>query len=140
MKDIKKIVRNIISKNNSIDFITKGLDKISNKERKEINNSFAKEGLDGNGRFEKVDHALSKIGEILSDNGLEWDEVISSDRFRGNKGRQTLNIARKTGDPFSPISIKNSLVSFSWHLLSEKPHKDSDLVKDKIYEILAYLS
>ncbi|MDB4330345.1 hypothetical protein N9948_01345 [bacterium] len=142
MSKIKKLVKKVLAerKNNVVDFITKGSDKLSKEERKDINKAFEKEGLDGNGRFSKVDHALSKIGSILDKEGIEWDEILSGDRFKGDKGRQTLNIARKTADSFSPEKIKNSMVVFTWHLMSEKPHKDSDIVKDKKFEVLAYMS
>jgi len=107
----------------SIDFITEDHkpDKIKPKERKKINEEFKKAGLDGNGRFKKIDQGISKINEILADNGLELDEVTSSDKFREDKGRIELHIARKKHkDPYSPVEIKNSLIAFSWHLLHEK--------------------
>jgi len=125
----------------SIDFITETdkPEKIKTKEKKKINEAFRKAGLDGNGRFKKIDHGISKIHEILADNDFELDEVTSSDRFREDKGRQEFRIARKKHkDPHSPTPIKNSLVAFSWHLMSEK--KVTDVVKDKTFEILAYLS
>jgi len=125
----------------SIDFITETdkPEKIKPKERKKINDEMRKEGLDGNGRFKKIDHGISKINEILADHGLELDEITSSDRFREDKGREEFKIARKKHkDPHSPIEIKNSIIVFTWHLMSEKPVTDT--VKDKIYEILAYIS
>jgi len=125
----------------SIDFITTvdKPEKMKPKERKKINDEFRKEGLDGNGRFKKIDHGISKINEILADNDFELDEVTSSDRFRENKGREEFKIARKKHkDPHSPIEIKNSIIVFTWHLMSEKPVTDT--VKDKIFEILAYVS
>jgi len=126
----------------SIDFITKETDKpekIKPKERKKINEDFRKSGLDGNGRFKKIDHGISKINEILADHGFELDEITSSDKFREDKGRIELKIARKKHkDPFSPTPIKNSIVVFSWHLMSEK--EITDTVKEKTFEILAYVS
>lgn len=125
----------------SIDFITETdkPEKMKPKERKKMNEDFRKAGLDGNGRFKKIDHGISKVNEILADYGFELDEVTSSDRFRQDKGREDFKIARKKHkDPHSPTPIKNSLVSFSWHLLHEK--EVTDTVKDKTYEILAYVS
>jgi len=138
-----KIISKTMSKlgMKSIDFITETdkPEKIKPKERKKINDSFRKEGLDGNGRFKKIDHGISKINEILADNGFELDEVTSSDRFREDKGKTEFKIARKKHkDPHSPIEIKNSIISFSWHLMSEKAI--TDIVKDKTFEILAYVS
>ena len=67
------------------------------------------------------------------------DEVTGSDRFREDKGRENFKIARKhPKDPHSPIEIKNSTIAFSWHLMSEK--NVTDMVKDKQFEILAYVS
>jgi len=125
----------------SIDFMTEvdKPEKIKPKEKKKINEAFRKAGLDGNGRFKKIDHGISKINEILADSDFELDEITSSDRFREDKGRQEFKIARKKHkDPHSPTPIKNSIVAFSWHLMSEK--KVTDVVKDKTFEILAYVS
>jgi len=141
--DRSKIISKTMSKlgMKSIDFITETdkPEKIKTKEKKKINEAFRKAGLDGNGRFKKIDHGISKINEILADHDFELDEVTSSDRFMEDKGRQEFKIARKKHkDPHSPTPIKNSLVAFSWHLMSEK--KVTDVVKDKTFEILAYLS
>ena len=125
----------------SIDFITEvdKPEKMKPKERKKINEDFRKAGLDGNGRFKKIDHGISKINEILADYGFELDEVTSSDRFREDSGRQEFKLARKKHkDPHSPTPIKNSVIAFSWHLLQEK--EVTDTVKDKTFEILAYVS
>jgi len=125
----------------SIDFITTDHkpEKMKPKERKKINDEFRKAGLDGNGRFKKIDHGISKINEILADNDFELDEITSSDRFREDKGREQFKIARKKHkDPHSPVEIKNSIIAFSWHLMSEK--SVTDVVKDKMFEILAYVS
>ena len=125
----------------SIDFITKTdkPEKMKPKERKKINEEFRKEGLDGNGRFKKIDHGISKINEILADNEFELDEITSSDRFKEDKGKEEFKIARKKHkDPHSPTEIKNSIISFSWHKMSEK--NVTDTVKEKTYEILAYVS
>jgi len=125
----------------SIDFITETdkPEKMKPKERKKINDAFRKAGLDGNGRFKKIDHGISKINEILADFDFELDEITSSDRFRQDKGREEFKIARKKHkDPHSPTPIKNSIVVFTWHLMSEK--NVTDTVKDKLFEVLAYIS
>lgn len=139
--DRLKVISKTMEKLKSVDFITETdkPEKIKPKERKKINDAFNKAGLDGNGRFKKIDHGISKINEILADNGFELDEVTSSDRFREDKGRQEFHIARKNPkDAYSPIEIKNSIISFSWHLMHEK--KITDTVKEKTFEILAYVS
>jgi len=107
-------------------------------ERKKLNDIFRKEGLDGNGRFKKIDEGIQKISSILNENGFELDEIMSSDRFKGDDGRQILHFARKTNDPYAPIKIQNSLITFSWHLMHSK--NITDTVKENTYEILAYVS
>jgi hypothetical protein len=141
--DRSKIISKTMSKLSlkSIDFINEvdKPDKMKPKEKKKMNEEFRKQGLDGNGRFKKIDQGINKINEILSDNGFELDEVTGSDRFQGDKGRQEFHIARKNKkDPHSPVEIKNSLIVFTWHLLHEK--NVTDTVKDKTFEILAYVS
>jgi len=144
MENRLKIIAKTLTKlgmEQSIDFITKTdkPEKVKPKERKKINDAFRKDGLDGNGRFKKIDHGISKINEILADNDFELDEVTGSDRFKGDKGRLELRIARKhPKDPHSPIAVTNSIIAFSWQLLHEK--KITDVVKEKTFEILAYLS
>ena len=125
----------------SVDFITKvdKPEKMKPKERKKINEEFRKEGLDGNGRFKKIDHGISEVNAVLADNGFELDEITSADRFKSDKGREEFKIARKKHkDPHSPTPIKNSIVVFTWHLMSEK--NVTDTVKDKLFEVLAYIS
>lgn len=117
------------SKSNVWDFIDKAADKLQVKERKELNEKIRKAGMDGNGRFDKIDHAISKLHEILDDNKIEIDDVMSSHRFMSDTGTNTFHLARKTADSFSPLAIKNSRLSFSWHKLDEYK-----------YEIVAYLT
>lgn len=141
--DRLKIISKTMSKlgMKSIDFITETdkPEKIKPKERKETNADFNKAGLDGNGRFKKIDHGISKITEILDKHGFELDEVMNSDRFREDSGRDQFHISRKNPkDAQSPIEIKNSIVVFTWHLMHEKAVTDT--VKEKTYEILAYVS
>lgn len=138
---IKNIVRKILASkgiisSNSVDFITKDADKISKEEKKDITKNLLKAGFDGNGRFDTVGKAISKLHDILQENGFEFDQIIDGFTTNQTKGRIQIDIARKTKDPFSPISIKNSLVSFSWHLMG---NESEDKSKRK-YEVLAYLS
>jgi hypothetical protein len=140
MGDFKKIVKDIIYRkySSAVDFITKDRDKIDKLEQKKINKEINNAGMDGNGRFEKIDHALSKLSEILSNNNLEFDEVMSSDRFRNDSGRLTFELARKTKDPHQPINIKNRKMVFTWHVLSKE--KVTDTYEKKKYEILSYVT
>jgi hypothetical protein len=137
----KKIVKKILASkgiisSNSKDFITKDADKISKDEKKQITKDLLKSGFDGNGRFSTVGQAISKLHDILEKSGFEFGEVIDGFTTNQPKGRLEIDISRKTKDPFSPIDIKNSIVSFSWHLMG---NESEDKYKRK-YEVLAYLS
>jgi hypothetical protein len=140
--NLKEQVKKIIAKKkntespNSVDFINSVSDKIDKKEKKNINDAINKNGMDGNGRFTKIDHALSKLHEILRDEELEIDDILNADIFRPDSGSKSFNLARKTKDSFSPLSIKNSKLSFSWHLTGS-PSEDKSKRK---YEIVSYLS
>ncbi len=43
-----------------------------------VNASLIRAGLDGNTRFRTPSEALARANKVLSDYGLEWDEVINS--------------------------------------------------------------
>jgi hypothetical protein len=113
-------------------------ERINPKEKRKIGDALSKAGLDGNGRFKKLDQAINIINETLHDHGFELDTVTSADKFRGDSGNTKLEIARKTDDPQSPISITNSVLAFSWHLMGEK--NITDTVKEKKFEVLVYFS
>ena len=98
------------------------------KEKKSINDLLRKAGMDGNGRFRSVSEAISKASEVLNANGFEWGQVTSADLFRPPKGHQTILIAKRTDDPFSPIEVANTALSFQYTEL--RPHT---------YEVVAYL-
>jgi hypothetical protein len=137
----KNIVRMILAKkgiisSNSKNFITKDADKVSKDEKKEITKDLLKSGFDGNGRFNTVGQAISKLHEVLEKNGFEYGQVIDGFTTSHPKGRISIDFSRKTKDPFSPIDIKNSIISFSWHLMG---NESEDKNKRK-YEVLAYLS
>jgi hypothetical protein len=137
----KNIVKKVLAKkgiisSNSIHFITKDADKISKEEKKDITKDLLKSGFDGNGRFNTVGQAISKLHDILEKNGFEYGQVIDGFATNQPKGRISIDIARKTKDPFSPIDIKNSIVSFSWHLMGSETEEKSK----RKYEVLAYLS
>jgi hypothetical protein len=68
--------------------------------------------------------------EVLSKHGIEQDETIHSDYFRGDKRNFSIDLAfSNPDDPFSPVSIRNSMLAFSYTKL-----------RDNHYECLAYLS
>lgn len=98
--------------------------------RQKINGDLSRHGLDGNIRFRSVGEGLARIGSVLSQYGIEWDDTMNSHLFMGNEGRRTLDIAfTNQEDSFSPIPISNSMVALSWY----KTETDK-------YEVTAYLS
>ncbi len=89
--------------------------KIDPKQREKVNAALIKAGLDGNGRFRRPSDALAAALNVIGDNGMEQDEVIHADRLRGDSGRITVDIARTNpDDPFSPLSIHNSMLALTW--------------------------
>lgn len=114
-------------------------DKVSPKIKAEFARRAKKVGLDGNGRFPSIGRGINAIHGVLQEDydlgggikvSMELADVPSGDIFRGDEGSRTLRIAFRTDDPFSPVEIKNSLISISWHYIKERDN----------YEVLAYLS
>jgi hypothetical protein len=98
--------------------------------RREANDLLRKAGLDGNGRFRSVGQALNYAFDALSKVGIEQDTTLSAHLFNAPSGTRGLDIAfSNKEDPFSPESITNSMLHFSW----------TELEKDR-YEVVAYLS
>jgi len=98
--------------------------------RREANELLRKAGLDGNGRFRSVGKALNEAFSALAEVGIEQDTTLSAHLFQGESGTRGLDLAfSNKEDPFSPESITNSVLHFSW----------TELEKDR-YEVVAYLS
>ncbi len=92
-----------------------------------INDSIARAGLDGNGRFEKVGAAFSAAVEVMRRHGVEIAETVSL--LETDQGRCTVRIAMSNpADAFSPTEIKNSVLSLQWTRL------------DARFEVVGYLS
>jgi hypothetical protein len=92
--------------------------------------SLIKAGMDGNGRFRSPGDALSKIGNVLSLQGMEWGEVIQSFPLKQPSGNMSIRLAiTNPADPFSPTDISNSVLAFQWYQLESGQ-----------YEVVAYLS
>lgn len=105
--------------------------KMDNQTKRRVLIAFKKRGLDGNGRFDKAAHGYAVALDVLSDFGIELDEVVNSHHFLRPEGRLAVNIAfTNPEDSFSPISIQNSMLVLSWHRFDETGK----------YEVLAYLS
>ncbi len=98
--------------------------------RSKVNRELVQAGLDGNGRFEKPGLALAAAASVLTDNGIEFDEVVHASRLMGDDGHTTVDMAfTNREDVFSPISIRNSMLAISWYKHAEYK-----------YEAVAYIS
>jgi hypothetical protein len=104
--------------------------KLDNRTKSAVNRMFNRRGLDGNGRFKKGEHGLSKALEILSEVGIEPDGIANSHVFTRPSGRLTLDLAfTNTTDRFSPEPITNTMLVLTFHELAKYQ-----------YEVVAYLS
>lgn len=100
------------------------------REASAITEDFIKVGLDGNTRFMKPQHGFSKAVEVLAEHGIELDEVVNAWLFNRDSGKLQVDVAfTNKDDPFSPISIRNSMLVLTYHKLAE----------DK-FEVIAYMS
>jgi len=105
--------------------------KIDRKTREFIVTAFNRAGLDGNGRFAKPDKGYVAATNVLSDFGIEIDEVVNAHSF-APRPSGSLHIAlafTNQEDPFSPVSIPDTELIISYHELA--PGR---------FEVLAYLS
>ena len=104
--------------------------KLDKQDRAMINESLIRRGFDGNGRFRSIGAALSAAADVLSDYGLEPDEVFSAWRFDRPSGNEQIHVAHSNpDDPFSPVPVENSVLAFSWYQHGEGK-----------WEALAYMS
>jgi len=90
---------------------------LSSSARQKINAELIRAGMDGNKMFRRTGEALQKISEVLDDNGIEWDEILSGGQFNKPKGRASIDLASQGDDPFSPVSIQNTSLAFHWDTL-----------------------
>lgn len=98
--------------------------------RREINGLLIRAGLDGNGRFRSAQQGYSRAVDVLQDEGIELDEVVSSHLFNQPSGTIKADIAfTNYADLFSPVSISNSILYLQYTEL-----------RDGVYEVVAYLS
>lgn len=98
--------------------------------RREINRDLTRAGLDGNGRWQKPGLALGDAFKVLAEHGLEPDEIANSHALGRPEGTLSVRVAFSNSlDPFSPESIHNSVLHFSW----------TELRKYHV-EVVAYMS
>ena len=104
--------------------------RLDKKLRAKVNAELEKAGLDGNGRFEKPGLALAMVGNVLARNVLEFDEITNAHTLQPDDGRTSIDLALSNPeDPYSPTSISDVMLAFSWHKLQEYR-----------YEAIAYIS
>jgi hypothetical protein len=98
--------------------------------RSVINRDLEKAGFDGNGRFARMGQALSKAFDVLSEHGIQTAEIINAHTFNQSKGHRLIELAFSNAeDSFSPTSVSNAGLAFSWHDLG-----------DERFEVIAYIS
>jgi hypothetical protein len=97
--------------------------------RRKANAALIRKGFDGNSRFRSMSQALSEAMGVLSDFGIEADEVLSAWTYKPKTGTNSINLAfSNPEDSFSPVQISNSTLYISWTELETG------------YEVIAYLS
>ena len=103
-------------------------------QRTEIAEAMGAAGLDGRGRFRSVGHGLNEVFSVLARFGIEPDQVLSHWLFAEPSGSRLIRLAwTNPDDSFSPTSVEEMGLSFSWH--TEKQWGEARPV-----EIVAYLS
>lgn len=103
-------------------------DKISSSEASKVNAALDRKGFGGKVRFRSVGEALNVAAGVLSKFELEWGQINSAHLFQADAGHQSIQLARQTSDPFSPVEIANRALGFQWSKLGEGR-----------YEVIAYL-
>lgn len=104
--------------------------RLDSKIRREANAALDRAGLGGRGRYRKPGAGLSAAWEVLEKFGLEPDAIPNAHLTGEPQGSITQDIAfSNEADAFSPVSITNSMLAFSWTEL-----------RDGVFECIAYLS
>ena len=104
--------------------------RLDQRTRSIINGQLDRRGLGGNARFRRAEDGYVLALDILGQEGIELDEVVNSHLFRLDAGTLNIDLAfSNSDDPFSPLSISNSMLHLSY----------TKLGNDK-YEVLTYLT
>lgn len=122
MKTLTQFLKEATSVRNKLDKSTKN----------KIGDEFRKNGLDGNGRFEKPGLGLAKACDILRRFDIILDDIVDGFFLNNKAGTKNYHMGfiANTGNSFDPPTrIENSLLVLSWHEQQEYR-----------YEVLAYLS
>lgn len=104
--------------------------RIDSSTRSAINRDLEKAGFDGNGRFRRMGEALSAAFQVLEKHEIQPAEILNAHTFNQSKGHRLIELAfSNAADSFSPTSVSNAGLAFSWH----------DLGGER-YEVIAYIS
>jgi len=108
---------------------------LDQKTKTAVNRALEKAGMGGKKKFEKAQHALGIIQEILGQVGIEFDEIVNSHHFSfpfGELGSGHFTVRLAFSDSSGQdrtVPIRNSMLSFSFEELSKYK-----------FEVIAYLS
>jgi len=103
--------------------------------RKKINDLLRRQGLDGNHRFEKAQHALGPIQDILEQFGIVFEQMIDAHKFSapfGEMAQGQFYVPLAYKDPTAPdalIPITNAQLTFSFTELQQYR-----------FEVIAYIA
>lgn len=104
--------------------------RLESKLKRQVNSALDKAGFGGRRKFRKIGEALGVVSDVLSQHGIEPDEVLSAHKFPEAGGSTSVRLAfSNTKDPFSPEEITNSMLALQWTVL-----------RDGVVEVIAYLS
>lgn len=94
--------------------------KVTPKLRSQINDKLDAKGFGGRERWRTPGNALAEAFEVLSQFGIESDEIVHSFALRNPSGTMNLQIAwTNNDDPFSPQPIRDAALFFTWTVLRE---------------------
>ncbi len=110
--------------------------KLTKPERRIIQNSLTKYGLDGNGRFGNTSKAIVALSNALGDVGFSLD-MVAGDILLGDKGSRLLPFRKnldtiKIGEEHP--EVENSRIYFNWEKLG------TDKEGHPVFEVLCYPS
>lgn len=98
--------------------------------RSAINRDLDKAGFGGQERFSRMGEALNKAFDVLGEHGIQPAEMFNAHTFNQTKGHRLIELALSNAeDSFSPTSVSNAGLAFSWE----------DLGNER-FEVIAYIS
>jgi predicted Zn-dependent peptidase len=80
--------------------------------------------------FERMGTAVKLILQVLNSHGFEEANVFTQQDVNKEKGHLTYQIAQKTDDPFSPVTVTNTMLVLQYGKAGDRGR----------YEVVTYLS